>query len=79
MQNLKKEDLCIPMLSELEEREIPVAESLIQYNVERGVDDTLQIIPGEDFAFSLNPCPTQTRRSGHQCTGSLFLAGPLPL
>ena len=54
IQNRKEGDTSLPTFSELDEPEIPVAESLLQYNLERGVQE-VQVIPEEEFAFTLTP------------------------
>jgi hypothetical protein len=55
VQMMKQEDTSLPTFSELEEREIPVAEALLQYNLERGSDKKLQIVSDASFAFTLTP------------------------
>jgi hypothetical protein len=54
LQKTKEGDTSLPTFEELEGLEIPVAESLIQYNLERRVDK-LEIVIGERFAFTLTP------------------------
>jgi len=52
---MKQGDASLPTFSELAEDEIPVAESLLQYNLERGVEEKVQIVSDATFAFTLTP------------------------
>lgn len=63
LQKIKQgETSNLPTFSELEEDEIPIAESLLQYNLalsttndDNDDNDALQILPGADFACTLPP------------------------
>ena len=54
LQQMKKDDTTLPTFEGLRHSEKPVAESLLQYNLE-GNSDKREILPSEDFAFTVTP------------------------